>query len=272
LDEVDRIVHSILLEGSAATPGHYRIWTALNLLEESAASMLDSGNVAEGREWLETYDRWLDWCEAVIGRSQSSLLWGRYHRLSQDSGKARACADRAYGHASNPRQPLALIAADRFLGQLDVDEGKYDDAATRLAASLELAERCEAPFEQALTLVVMAERAAKLGEIDEARRLIARVREICEPLGAKPTLERIGEIEALLPRTRRSGEEHPFGLTGREVEVLRLVARGRTDAEAAEELFISPRTVSQHLRNAYNKLGVNNRAEATRVVVERGIA
>jgi DNA-binding NarL/FixJ family response regulator len=97
------------------------------------------------------------------------------------------------------------------------------------------------------------------------------VREICEPLGAKPTLERVDAIEALLPKTRRSNEEHAFGLTGREVEVLRLVARGRTDAEAAEELFISPRTASQHLRNAYNKLGVSNRAEATRVAVEAGI-
>ena len=92
------------------------------------------------------------------------------------------------------------------------------------------------------------------------------------PLGAKPTLERADEIEATLPRTRRGGEDHPFGLSGREVEVLRLVAQGRTDAEAAEELFISPRTVSQHLRNIYNKLGVNNRAEAAARAVEHGIA
>ena len=60
-------------------------------------------------------------------------------------------------------------------------------------------------------------------------------------------------------------------MTGREVEVLRLVARGMTDAEAAEELFISPRTVSQHLRSVYNKLGVNNRAEAAVKAVELGV-
>ena len=114
----------------------------------------------------------------------------------------------------------------------------------------------------------MAELAAKIGEVDEARRLIKRVREICKSLGAKPTLERVDEIEATLPRTRRSGKDHPFGLSGREVEVLRLVARGRTDAEAAEELFISPRTVSQRLRNIYNKLSVNNRAEAPVRAVE----
>ena len=108
----------------------------------------------------------------------------------------------------------------------------------------------------------MAERAAKLDKVDEARRLIKRVRYICEPLGAKPTLERVDEIENMLPRTRRSGVDYPFGLTEREVQVLRLVARGRTDAEAAEVLFISPRTVSQHLRNAYNKIGVSNRASA----------
>lgn len=75
----------------------------------------------------------------------------------------------------------------------------------------------------------------------------------------------------MLPRVRRTTREHPFGLTDREVEVLRLVARGTTDAEAADELFVSQRTISQHLRNAYNKLAANNRAEATRVAVEQGI-
>ncbi len=62
------------------------------------------------------------------------------------------------------------------------------------------------------------------------------------------------------------------GLSMREVEVLRLVAAGLTDAQVAERLFLSPRTVGQHLRSVYNKLGVDNRAAATRFAVERGLA
>jgi DNA-binding CsgD family transcriptional regulator len=57
-------------------------------------------------------------------------------------------------------------------------------------------------------------------------------------------------------------------LSARQVEVLRLVADGLTDAEVAARLSISPRTVGQHLRSVYNKLGVPSRAAATRFAVE----
>ena len=264
-------VSEILPNGSATDPGDSFFIGALMAQRVMLDIALDSGQMDAALEWLRSYDRWINWSGGLLGLAEGQLGWARYHRVAGNLRESRQHAVRAYKQASDPRQPLALIAADRFLGHLEVDEGKWDEAERRLTASLELAERCEAPFEQALTLVVMAERAAKLGEVDEARTLIRRVREICEPLKASPTLERIDEIEAMLPKVRRGNGEHPFGLTDREVEVLRLVARGRTDAEAAEELFISPRTVSQHLRNIYNKLGVNNRAEATRVAVEQGM-
>ena len=63
----------------------------------------------------------------------------------------------------------------------------------------------------------------------------------------------------------------PHGLSAREVEVLGLVAEGLTNAEVADKLFLSPRTVGQHLRNVYRKLGVSSRTSATRTAIERGI-
>jgi DNA-binding NarL/FixJ family response regulator len=56
---------------------------------------------------------------------------------------------------------------------------------------------------------------------------------------------------------------YPAGLSSREVEVLRLVAQGMTNPQVAERLSLSPRTVEQHLRSIYNKLGVSTRAAAT---------
>ena len=271
VDLARQTVIEVLPEGPATEPGDAFFLAATSAHGTMIALEIETGDADEALKWLHSFDRWLEWSGAVLGLAEALLGWATYYRSLDDRDRARDHAERAYDHASDPRQPLALMAADRFLGQLDVDEGKWDEAERRLKASLALAERCEAPFEQALTMVVMAERAAKAGEVDEARRLIRRVREICEPLGGMPTLERVDEIEAMLPKVRRSNGEHPFGLSDREVEVLRLVARGRTDAEAAGELFISPRTVSQHLRNIYNKLGVNNRAEATRVAVEQGM-
>jgi DNA-binding CsgD family transcriptional regulator len=63
----------------------------------------------------------------------------------------------------------------------------------------------------------------------------------------------------------------PGGLTAREVEVLRLVAQGLTDAQVAEQLVISPRTVSTHLTSIDGKLGVSSRSAATRFAVENGL-
>jgi DNA-binding NarL/FixJ family response regulator len=57
-------------------------------------------------------------------------------------------------------------------------------------------------------------------------------------------------------------------LTGRELEVLRLVAQGLTDAEVGRQLVISPRTVNGHLTSIYSKLGVSSRTAATRFAIE----
>jgi DNA-binding NarL/FixJ family response regulator len=70
---------------------------------------------------------------------------------------------------------------------------------------------------------------------------------------------------------KKTGTTSPCGLTVREVEVLRLVAQGLTDAQVAEQLVISPRTVNAHLTSIYSKMGVNSRAAATRFAVEEGL-
>lgn len=66
-------------------------------------------------------------------------------------------------------------------------------------------------------------------------------------------------------------QSHPGGLTTREIEVLRLVARGLTDAQVADELVLSKRTVSTHLSSIYSKLGIGSRSAATRFAFEQGL-
>ncbi len=73
-------------------------------------------------------------------------------------------------------------------------------------------------------------------------------------------------------RPSSAGEaSYPAGLSPREVEVLRLVARGLTDREVADALVLSPRTVGKHLQSIYDKLGVSSRSAATRFAVEHGL-
>jgi len=70
-------------------------------------------------------------------------------------------------------------------------------------------------------------------------------------------------------RQKRLSPTYPYGLTGREIEVLRLVARGLSDAQVAEALVISPRTVNAHLRSIYSKLNITSRNAATHFAIEQ---
>jgi DNA-binding NarL/FixJ family response regulator len=70
---------------------------------------------------------------------------------------------------------------------------------------------------------------------------------------------------------RRSVPGTRDGLTGRECEVLTLVADGRSNREIGGELYISERTVARHLTNIFRKIRVSNRTEATRYAVDHGI-
>ena len=72
------------------------------------------------------------------------------------------------------------------------------------------------------------------------------------------------------PRPRRA-PARPGGLSRREIEVLRLVADGRTAGEIATQLFISSRTAEHHIQNIYTKIGVSSRAAATRWAVEHEV-
>ena len=65
----------------------------------------------------------------------------------------------------------------------------------------------------------------------------------------------------------KSPTTYPADLTAREVEVLRLVARGMTNEQVAERLVISPRTVNTHLTSIYGKIGVTSRSAATRFAI-----
>ncbi len=102
---------------------------------------------------------------------------------------------------SEPRQPLALIAVHRILGQFDTEARDFATAEEHLTQSMALAEACQAPFERALTLLEIAKLRAAQERRDEARALLIEVRTICEPLGAKPTLEKADELERQLSGT-----------------------------------------------------------------------
>ena len=85
----------------------------------------------------------------------------------------------------------------------------------------------------------------------------------------------MGHLTALQARaasTPARASRYPDGLTEREVEVLGLVAAGRTNPEIAEELIVSVRTVSTHVTNILTKIGAANRTEAASYATRHGLA
>ena len=92
-------------------------------------------------------------------------------------------------------------------------------------------------------------------ELDAARAVF-------EQLGAAPDLAR---LEAL---TKDAPSAHPHGLTPRELQVLRLIATGKTNKAIAAELYLSERTVDRHVSNIFTKLNLPSRAAATAYAYE----
>jgi DNA-binding NarL/FixJ family response regulator len=270
-ERVEAYIFEVLPDGAGTEPGRHRFPYVTEAQRLATELALDAGDLSTARAWLDAHDRWLAWSGAVLGQSEGQALWAKYHRQRGDTIAARDAAERALTHATDPRQPQALLAAHRLLGELATETGAYDDATHHLAASLALADASAAPFERALTLLAEAQLRATTGNTAIARQIMDDVRMICAPLGAKPMLARAESLNARLDAIQAAPPTYPAGLTAREVEVLRLVAQGLSNPQVGERLFLSPRTVEQHLRSIFNKTGVPSRTAAARWATEHDL-
>jgi predicted ATPase/DNA-binding CsgD family transcriptional regulator len=103
---------------------------------------------------------------------------------------------------------------------------------------------------------------------ERAKTLLEEGIEITNSLGMSPLQQKICTLADAI----KSSPALPDGLTSREVEVLRLVAAGKTNQEIAEELFIAERTAANHVSNIFAKVGCGNRVEATVYAHQHGLA
>jgi DNA-binding CsgD family transcriptional regulator/tetratricopeptide (TPR) repeat protein len=257
-----QLVHEILADGPETEPGDSEFMPSNGLQRLAATLALDAGDRSTARQWLEAHDRWLTWSGAVLGQTEGCLLWARYHRAAGDRPRAFEQASSALVHATEPRQPLALLAAHRMLGELAADAGRFADGSAHLDQSLALADACAAPFERALTLLALAGLHAAAGGPSEAGTPLDEARAICAPLDAKPALDRADALAARLIGMGDSAPAFPAGLSAREVEVLRLIAAGRSNREIADALFLAPGTVNIHVTHILAKTETANRTEA----------
>jgi DNA-binding CsgD family transcriptional regulator len=216
--------------------GRGRPDAAVELLEQLHARNREEGLVDPG----EHYFAFLVEAYARIGR--------------RDLARDRLAEERALVEAV-PR-PFDLALLERSAGLL-AEEGWYVGHFERsIALHTE-----EMPFELARTRLLYGERLRRSGERRRAREELRRAEGMFEQLGATGWVERCRqELRASGARLRR-GPEARDELTPQELQVALQVARGQTNREIAQTLFLSPKTVEFHLTRIYRKLGLNARAE-----------
>ncbi len=150
-------------------------------------------------------------------------------------------------------------------GAVLLAEGEPGLALDALNAACRVWHDVDAPYELARARVLIAVACRQVGDTDTADLECDAARSVFERLGAVPALARLDEL------IRRPVDRGTLPVTARELEVLRLVAAGRTNREIAEVLSISERTVERHLGNIFTKLDVPNRAAATAYAYDHGL-
>ena len=225
-------------------------WEVLTSAARASAAGLASGRQPVRADAADLLDR-------VRGIAAELAVYGRVQEAHR---RTVAALDQPSGSGLDP-------AAGR---------DTWDEAATAWEAVRE-------PYPQAQALLGAATAALTAGDREGAALRLRRAATLADAVGATPLTSQIAELS----RRARPGDSGasggtaggagaepgtPFGLTSRELEVLRLVAAGRSNREIAAELFISAKTASVHVSNILAKLSVGSRGEAAATAYRHGLA
>ena len=157
----------------------------------------------------------------------------------------------------------ALSAQAR--GAIALAEGEPQTALVALREAWRTWQELEAPYEAARVRVLVGIGCRAAGDEDTAAWELDAARVVFDQLGAGPDVARVDSLMA----SPQAAAAH--GLTQRELQVLRLVARGATNRSIAAELVVSDRTIDRHVSNIFAKLRVSTRAAATAYAYEHDL-
>ena len=234
--------------GRSATEHLDAAWSVAQRLDEPLAHLPVLSALAEGSWLTGEPDPRLDAATATLDdvAGLSGVQWAVgdllvwLARIGRDAG-SEALRD-------GVAEPFRLELA-----------GRHDDAA---AAWTELG----APYEAALAAVHGDDETRAARAVWDLERLPAAA----SAARARAVLRERG-LNAVPPRRRASTRANPSGLTNRQLDVARLVARGLTNAELARDLYISPKTVDHHVSAVLGRLGLRTRREIVRRAAELGL-
>jgi DNA-binding CsgD family transcriptional regulator len=181
-----------------------------------------------------------------------------------DLGAASAAAEELSRVAADRDVPFLHATSAQATGAVLLAEGDARAALDPLRHAYTIWQELEAPYETARVRVLIGVACRRLGDHDTARMHLDGARVVYQQLGAVPDLARVEDLSRRPPA-------RAYGLTRRELQVLALVAAGKTNQQIAAALVISDHTVRRHLQNIFSKVGVSSRAAATAFALQHDL-
>jgi DNA-binding NarL/FixJ family response regulator len=205
--------------------------------------------------------------EASQPRARAALL-PAYVEVMLAAGEVEAaraaCRELEKMSEGRPSDQLRAMSA-QARGALALADGEPQVALVALREAWNAWQELEAPYEAARVRVLVALGCRAAGDEDTALWELQAARAVFDRLGAAPDIGRVDSLVASPAATAA------HGLSPRELQVLRLVARGATNKSIAAELVLSERTIDRHVSNIFAKLRVSSRAAATAYAYEHDL-
>ena len=166
--------------------------------------------------------------------------------------------------------PYLDTLAARASGAVALADGAAAPALNLLRSAWSTWCDLEVPYEAGRARVLIGLACRELGDEESAKMDLHAARHTFADLGAASEVARVDELLATTATPTQGASASP--LTGREVEVLQLVAAGKTNRQIAEALVISEKTVARHISNIFVKISVSSRSAATAYAYQHGLA
>ncbi len=203
--------------------------------------------------------RAVDEAEDPAARSRLLPAYVEAMLASGDTTSARVAADELSALAATRDASLLRAVAAHAMGAVLLADGDARSALGALRHAWTEWQKLDAPYEAARVRVLLGLACRQVGDRDSAAMEFDAAHWVFQQLGAGPDLARVEKL---------AGTSAPGGLTAREVQVLALVAAGKSNRAIAADLFLSEHTIARHVQNILGKLGVQSRTAAAAFAYE----
>jgi DNA-binding CsgD family transcriptional regulator/type II secretory pathway predicted ATPase ExeA len=244
----------------------------LDRLDDAATALHHAASAVDQSEFM----RWRTGNRLTLCRGELALARG-------DGAQSLALAEEAMIQAMAQRTPKYVQQAHDLAGRALTTLGRHEEAVLRLDQAVSAAAAIEYRTGQWRSLGHLADvlrrqsrHTAAVERAADAAKVITTIAQRLHDPTLRSDFLAAPRVAALLEHAGAASpprsHQLPSDLSEREAEVLRLVAEGLTNHQIAEQLFLSPKTVSSHLVSIFSKIGVSSRAGATRFALEHGLS